>query len=67
MKSTLEKKVTEDSKAKYLKALQSIKDTAPECKKKEVEDMIKLVEKLHVSKGEEPAEEDFDARLEALK
>jgi len=59
MKSTMEKKVTEDSKKKYLEALNSIRSTAPECKRKEVDDMIKLVEKLQVTKNPETEDEEL--------
>ena len=54
MKATMEKKVTEDNRKKYLEALKSIRNTAPECKQKEVDDMIKLVERLQVTKEKEP-------------
>jgi len=50
MKQTMEKTVTEESKTKYLEALKGIRTTAPECKIKEVDDMIKLVQNLHVGK-----------------
>ena len=58
MKQTMEKKVTEESKKESLDSLKGILETAPASKKKEDEDMIKLVEKLHVSKQNEPKEED---------
>lgn len=43
MKQTMEKKVTEESKKESLDSLKGILETAPASKKKEVEDMIKLV------------------------
>jgi len=57
MKQTMEKSVTEESKTKYLEALKGIRATAPECKTKEVDDMIKLVQNLHVNKQEQETED----------
>jgi hypothetical protein len=57
MKQTMEKSVTEESKTKYLEALKGIRTTAPECKIKEVDDMIKLVQNLRVSKEEREPED----------
>ena len=59
MKSTMEKKVTAEDKKKYEEALRSILNTAPECKKKEVQDMLKLVEKLQVTKKSTQEEDDL--------
>lgn len=53
MKKSMETQVTKDDKKKYVAALQSIKEIAPEIKKKEVDDMIKVVENLNEwTKGE---------------
>ena len=55
----MEKKVTAEDKKKYEEALRSILNTAPECKKKEVQDMLKLVEKLQVTKKSTQEEDDL--------
>jgi hypothetical protein len=42
----MESQVTKEDKEKFVVALKSIRETAPEIKRTEVDDMIKLVEGL---------------------
>jgi hypothetical protein len=42
----MESRVTKEDKEKFITALKSIRETAPQIKIKEVDDMIKLVQGL---------------------
>lgn len=54
MSKKMEKKVEAEDKARFLDSLKALREVAPESKRKEVDDMIKLVENLKVAKPGEP-------------